>query len=92
MVVSTVRACSQSSRALRNTELNRVVCGVLSTERSNDVLPMMTYGCESWVLREKEKTRLQATKMSVLGKIAGLTRLDCIRNEETRHRLQQRSI
>ena len=27
---------------------------------------MMTYGCESWVLREREKTRLQATGMSVL--------------------------
>ena len=30
--------------------------------------------------------------MSVLRKIAGLTRLDCIRNEETKCRLQQRSI
>ena len=42
--------------------------------------------------REREKTRLQASEMSVLRKIAGLTRLDCIRNEETRRRLQQRSI
>ena len=30
--------------------------------------------------------------MSVLRKIAGVTRLDCIRNEEIRRRLQQRSI
>ena len=43
------------------------------------VVPMMTYGCESWVLREREKTRLQASEMSVLRKIAGVTRLDCIR-------------
>ena len=57
------------------------------------VVPMMTYGCESWVLREKDKTKLQATEMSVLRKIAGVTRLDCIRNEEIRRRLQlQRSI
>ena len=53
---------------------------------------MMTYGCESWVLREREKTRLQATEISVFRKIVGVTRLDCIRNEEIRHRLQQRSI
>ena len=27
--------------------------------------PMVMYGCESWVLRETEKTRLQATEISV---------------------------
>ena len=56
------------------------------------VVSMMTYGCDKWVLREREKTRLQATEVSVFRKIAGVTRLDCIRNEEIRHRLQQRSI
>ena len=56
------------------------------------VVPVMTYGCESWVLREREETRLQASEMSVLRKIAGVTRLDCIGNEEIKCRLQQRSI
>ena len=56
------------------------------------VVPMMTYGCESWVLRERVKARLQATKMSVQRKVAGVTRLDCIRSEYIRCRLQQRSI
>ena len=44
------------------------------------------------MLREREKTRLQASEMSIPRKIAGLPRLDCIRNEETKCRLQQRSI
>ena len=56
------------------------------------VVPMMTYGYESWVLREKEKSRLQAAEMSVLRKVAGVIRLEHIRNEEFRQRLQQRSI
>ena len=29
------------------------------------VVLMMAYGCESWVLREKEKAKLQATEMNV---------------------------
>ena len=29
------------------------------------VVPEMTYGCQSWVLGEREETRLQATEMSV---------------------------
>ena len=56
------------------------------------VVPMLTYGCKSWVLREKEKSRLQAVEMSVLREVAGVTRMNHIRNEEIRHRLQQRSI
>ena len=56
------------------------------------VVPMMTCGCESWALREKEKSRLQATEMSILRKVAGVTRMDHIRNKEIRHRLQLRSI
>ena len=36
------------------------------------------------MLREREKTRLQASEMSVLRKIAGVTRLDCTGNEDIR--------
>ena len=42
--------------------------------------------------REKEKSRLLAIELSILRKVAGVTRRDRIRNEEMRHRLQQRSI
>ena len=56
------------------------------------VVSTTMHGCESWVLRDKEKVRLQVREMSVLRKVAGVTRLDCIRNKEIRHRLQQRSI
>ena len=51
-------------------------------------VPTLTYGCESWVLREREKSRLQAAEMRVLRKIAGVSRLDHIRNEMVRERLR----
>ena len=44
------------------------------------------------VAEREGKTRLPASEMSVLRKTAGVTRLDCIRNEEIRCRLELRSI
>ena len=49
------------------------------------ILTLM-YGCESWVLKEKEKLRLQATEM--LRKIAGVTGQDHVRNETVRNKLK----
>ena len=72
---------------------NRGLCWKAKMQEYNAmVVPMMTYGCELWVLREKKKSRLQAAEMNVLRKVAGVTRLEHIRNEEVRQRLQQRSI
>ena len=51
-------------------------------------IPTLTYGCEVWVLTKKEKSRLQATEMRMLRKIAGVSRLDHVRNETVRERLR----
>ena len=48
------------------------------------VIPTLTYRCETWVLKEREKSRLQATEMRVLRKITGV---DHVRNETVRERL-----
>ena len=45
------------------------------------VVPTLVYGCETWVLEERDKMRLQAMIMMVLRTVAGVTRLDCVRNE-----------
>ena len=57
-----------------------------SRDICREVKVTLTYGCESWVLKEREKSRLQVTEMKVMRKIAGVTRMDCVRNETVRER------
>ena len=45
------------------------------------VVPTLVYGCEAWVLKDRDKTRLQAAEMKVLRRVVGVTRLGCVRNE-----------
>ena len=52
------------------------------------VIPTLTYGCDSWILKEREKSRPQATEMKVLRKTAGVTRQDHVRSETVRERLK----
>ena len=56
------------------------------------IVPTLTYGTESWVLKEREKQRVQAVEMRVLRKIAGVCRIDHVRNEVIREQLGQEGI
>ena len=56
------------------------------------VVPTLVYGCEAWVLRERDKMRLQAMEMKVLRGVTGVTRLDCMRSEEIRKALKQEAV
>ena len=38
------------------------------------VVPTLVYGCETWVLKERAKSRVQAIEMKVLKGVAGVTR------------------
>ena len=51
------------------------------------VLPLV-YGCETWVLKDRDKTRFQAAELKVLRSVVGVTRLECVRNEAIRERLK----
>lgn len=50
--------------------------------------PILTYGCESWVLNNTMKSRLQAVEMKYLRRVKGITRRDRIRNEAVRNELK----
>ena len=52
------------------------------------VVPSLVYGCVTWVLKDRDKTRLQAAEIKVLRSVVGVTRLECVRNEAIRERLQ----
>ena len=54
--------------------------------------PTLTYGAESWVLKEREKQRIQAAEMRVLRKIAGVRRIDHVRNADIRAQLRQEGV
>ena len=54
--------------------------------------PTLTYGAESWVLKEREKQRVQAAEMRVLRKIAGVKRIDHVRNDDIRTQLGEEGI
>ena len=54
--------------------------------------PTLMYGAESWVLKEREKQRVQAAEMRVLRKIAVVRRIDNMRNDDIRTQLRQEGI
>ena len=49
--------------------------------------PTLLYQSENWTLTSKERQMLTTTEMRCLSKAAGKTRMDNIRNDETRRRV-----
>ena len=75
-------------RATEEGALRRTVFGnrELSSESKMTVYNAVVvltrvYGCEAWMLKDRNKTRLQAAEMKVLRRLVGVTRLDCMRIE-----------
>ena len=44
------------------------------------------------MLKDRDKTRLQAAEMKVLRSVVGVTRLECVRNEAIRESLKQEAV
>ncbi len=50
------------------------------------IVPALLYGCESWTLQARHMSRLQAVEMKYLRRVAGVTWMDRVRNEEVHER------
>jgi hypothetical protein len=50
-------------------------------------VPVLLYDSETWAPRKRDWNRIQAAEMKYLRTVKGCTRLDHIRNEDTRNEL-----
>lgn len=77
------------------------ICGTISRHLKNKTrkdtqvkfyktiaVPTMLYGCECWILTERQRSRIQAQEMKFLRRVKGCTRHDRIRNDEVRKELK----
>ena len=56
------------------------------------VMSALLYGCETWTLLERHKSKVQAFEMRCLRRVAGVSILDKVRNEDIRSRLGQLAV
>ena len=71
---------------LRRRELNRQMKWKVMNAM---VMLVLTYGCETWVARKDQKSKIQAMQMKVLRRIDGVCWKNRITNDEILQRLGQ---
>ena len=75
-----------SERVLKRRELSK---RTKLTVVNAMMVPLLLYGCEVWSLTKQQQRRVQATQMSVMRRIQGVSRMKKMRSEEIRQQLGQ---
>ena len=55
-------------------------------------IPLIMYGCETWIINKKERQKIQSAEMRFLRKVANYSRQDRKRNTEIRNELNVREL
>lgn len=55
-------------------------------------VPVLMFGSESWILQERDRSKIQSAEMKFLRRVKGCTKMDQIRNEDIREELNIYSI
>ena len=88
-IIERIGAASRLFNSIRQPFLNKkeVTKKTKLAVYKSTFVPTLTYGCESWTLTEKSKSKLQAMEMRFLRKADNKTRRDRIRNTSIRKSL-----
>lgn len=54
--------------------------------------PILTYGSESWVLTQSQRSKIQAVEMKYLRGVRGVTKMDKMRSDKIRHELKTEPV
>ena len=83
-VVGAMRKKVLERRELQKTTKRRVFNAM--------VVPTLLYSCETWTIKMRHESKLQAFEMMSLRRVEGVTRKDRVRNEEARKALGQEAV
>lgn len=85
-----IEATSRTFHAMKNSFIKKreISNGTKMTVYKTIIRPILTFGCESWVLNKKLESRIQSMEMKYLRGVMGVTRIDRVRNSDIREELK----
>ena len=73
-------------KAVMKSDTGRLGIGVKRVLYEKVIVPTITYGSEFWGMKTNERQKLNVFEIKFLRNMAGVSRLDRLRNEEVRKR------
>lgn len=93
-IIERISNTSRLYQAIKNSFLNKkeISRAVKMSVYKTVFIPTLIFGCESWVLTKRLKSKIQRMEMLYLRRVLGVTRKDRLRNSFIREELKVDSI